>query len=267
MKRTLTVATVGVALLAASGLAWAAAGFSDVRHDHHRVEDIRFVSQQGWFRGYPDGTFKPEKDITAGQMALVLERAFDGMTRAQFASFIRAGQAALAANPDPPPRPPESVARTDCLEQARPRNVTGVSIDYSINPWVRTPWVQTEGPNSLRLEYHHDHIFTQRADGSGWCAVAVREARSWSSDASSYFGLACWSSRAKNWRPHPWGGVWVRLNGTGPITLGSIDVDFPAVANECVAVDADPSLYVNLLCTGELSHLEAVRDSDTCNPP
>lgn len=264
MKRTLIVAAVGVALLAASGLAWAAAGFSDVRHDHHRVEDIRFVSQQGWFRGYPDGTFKPEKDITAGQMALVLERAFDGMTRAQFASFIRAGQAALAANPDPPPRPPESVARADCLEQARPRGVTGVTIDYSVNPWVRL-----EGPNSHRLEYHHDHIFTQRADGSGWCAVAVREARSGSSDASPYFGLACWSSQYKNWRPHPEYGqdVWVQPNGTGPITLDSIDVDFPAVANECVAVDADPSLYVNLLCTGELSHLEAVRDSDTCTPP
>ncbi len=71
----------------------------------------------------------------------------------------------------------------------------------------------------------------------------------------------------KNWRPHPEGDVWVQPNGTGPITLDSIDVDFPAVANECGAVDADPSLYVNLLCSGELSHLEAVRDSDTCTPP
>ena len=54
--------------------------------------NLLIVLRMGWMKGYSDGTFKPSRDITAEEMAIALNRAFpDGMTRIQFASFLRGG--------------------------------------------------------------------------------------------------------------------------------------------------------------------------------
>ena len=37
--------------------------FSDVPEDHPRRADITFVADRGAFQGYPDGTFRPERNI------------------------------------------------------------------------------------------------------------------------------------------------------------------------------------------------------------
>ncbi len=68
--------------------------FSDVPEDEDNIRraDIQFVAEEGWFAGYPDGTFKPDRNISPDQMTTVLTRAFgEGITREEFASFLRWG--------------------------------------------------------------------------------------------------------------------------------------------------------------------------------
>ena len=66
--------------------------FSDVPDDNPHLEDINFVAGERWFVGYRDGTYKPDQKISPSEMARVLTRAFDeGLTRAEFASFMVAG--------------------------------------------------------------------------------------------------------------------------------------------------------------------------------
>ena len=87
--------------------------FRDVREGHQRSADIQFVAdtERGWFSGYPDGTFQPERTITPKQMTAVLERVFpDGTTRAEFAAFVRGGhwyiqggRWVIPIDPSPPP--------------------------------------------------------------------------------------------------------------------------------------------------------------------
>ncbi len=48
--------------------------FSDVRASHWAAEYIRVAVEQGWFQGYSDGTFRPEKTITTEEAAAALLR-------------------------------------------------------------------------------------------------------------------------------------------------------------------------------------------------
>ena len=66
--------------------------FSDVESDNPHWDDIVAVARERWFLGYADGSYKPDKNISPSEMAKVLSRAFDeGITRAEFASFMVAG--------------------------------------------------------------------------------------------------------------------------------------------------------------------------------
>ena len=89
--------------LAAAGIAAAASSsFSDLPNDHPQRSDIEYAVEQGWFQGYGDGTFKPDRAITQAQIATVISRAFpEGSTRADLATFLRGGADRLAATPDP----------------------------------------------------------------------------------------------------------------------------------------------------------------------
>lgn len=82
-----------LALVAAAGGAARGEGrFPDVADDHRRRLDILFAAEQGWFRGFPDGTFRPDVPVADGQLVEVVRRAFpDGLTRAQLAEFVVAG--------------------------------------------------------------------------------------------------------------------------------------------------------------------------------
>ena len=74
----------------------ASAGFTDVPDTHPQAEDIDYAVERSWFRGYPDGSFRPDQAITAAQITTVLQRAFPtGSTRAQLAAFMRNGRQAL----------------------------------------------------------------------------------------------------------------------------------------------------------------------------
>ena len=91
MKRIITALTA--AALGLCAVAWAQGQFSDVPADHRHLTDIETVADWGGYSGYSDGTFRPDQKIRADQMATVLGRVFpEGMTRAEFASFLVGGK-------------------------------------------------------------------------------------------------------------------------------------------------------------------------------
>ncbi len=85
------------ALAAVSGLSAGSQTppFSDVDQSHPRYQDIFHAAEQGWFQGYPDGTFQPDRPITPTQLARIIERARSDLTRSGAAVFLRAGVHAL----------------------------------------------------------------------------------------------------------------------------------------------------------------------------
>ena len=82
---------------AGEGCGWPV--FSDVGETHPRHWDVKYASDYGWFQGYPDGTFRPDRTVTAARTSLVLRRAFpEGASRADLATFMREGSRALDGN-------------------------------------------------------------------------------------------------------------------------------------------------------------------------
>ena len=58
--------TAGLMLAALAVVSGLSAGsqtppFSDVDQSHPRYADIFHAAEQGWFQGYPDGTFQPDR--------------------------------------------------------------------------------------------------------------------------------------------------------------------------------------------------------------
>ena len=71
-------------------------------HEGHEDEvdaSVAYAAARGWFRGYPDGTFRPDRVITDRQTETVLGRAFpQGLSRAEGAAFVRHGNRAVIAH-------------------------------------------------------------------------------------------------------------------------------------------------------------------------
>ncbi|MFB5662705.1 S8 family serine peptidase [Alteribacillus sp. HJP-4] len=51
--------------------------FRDVSEEFYAAGYIGYAVEEGILRGYPDGTFQPNRPITRGQMASIVENAFD----------------------------------------------------------------------------------------------------------------------------------------------------------------------------------------------
>ena len=87
------VAAAAAAALMGIGAGWVLGqtSFNDVPESDQRSEDIGYAAAQGWFRGYPDGSFRPDRPISEQQLARVIRRAHPGMTRGDAAVFIRGG--------------------------------------------------------------------------------------------------------------------------------------------------------------------------------
>ena len=95
----LLAAALGAGMFTA-GAARGADDFTDVPASHPQRDAILFAVEQGWFRGYPDGTFRPDRAVPDHRLATVVRRAFpEGAGRADLAAFIRAGARALPAPP------------------------------------------------------------------------------------------------------------------------------------------------------------------------
>ena len=107
MKRIMIAMVAVTALVGAAASVTAQGegeGFPDVPPDHSRAIDIAQAVELGGYGGYPDGTFRPDQNITPKQMATVIQRIYereDGttMTRGEFASFIIGGGGRLWNNP------------------------------------------------------------------------------------------------------------------------------------------------------------------------
>ena len=71
--------------------------FGDVPDTHPDSDAIAYAVAKGWFRGYKDGTFRPDTSITGDHIDVVLRRAFpNGSTRADMATFLVGGAAAVS---------------------------------------------------------------------------------------------------------------------------------------------------------------------------
>ena len=97
MNKIRAAAVASLALMMVATVVIAQQGrFSDVPDYHPDASAIEQATEAGWFQGGEDGLFRPNDNITAGQMSRVLERAFpDGLRRGQFASFMVAGHTTL----------------------------------------------------------------------------------------------------------------------------------------------------------------------------
>lgn len=102
MRRTIAaVIAFGLASLGAPAFAQPfPTEFPDVPSDHPREDDIEYAAERGWFRGYLDGTFKPDLTLTPSLITLVIDRVFEavseeGVTRLDAALFMQHGNRAL----------------------------------------------------------------------------------------------------------------------------------------------------------------------------
>ena len=90
-SKVTALAAAGVLMGIGAGLVLGQTAFNDVPDSDPRLEDINYAAAQGWFRGYPDGSFRPDRQITETQLAQVIRRARPGLTRGDAAVFVRGG--------------------------------------------------------------------------------------------------------------------------------------------------------------------------------
>lgn len=121
MRKWMAVAAIVV--VAIPGVVWAATTFTDLDETHPQYDDIAYAVEQGWFAGYPDGTFRPDRRLTTRQAVTVFERAFpQGVSRADLASILRAGEERLTATSTTAATSDDVWCAADdsyCLEEAR----------------------------------------------------------------------------------------------------------------------------------------------------
>ncbi len=93
MKTRVAVAAAAATALMGIGvgLVLGQTTFNDVPDSDPRSEDIDYAAAQGWFRGYPDGSFRPDRQISEDQLARVIRRAHPGLNRGDAAVFLRGG--------------------------------------------------------------------------------------------------------------------------------------------------------------------------------
>ena len=55
----------------------AEAPFSDLKEDWYRTA-VGYMSDSGWIQGYPDGTFRPDREVTRAEAAVMIGNALSG---------------------------------------------------------------------------------------------------------------------------------------------------------------------------------------------
>ncbi|RNF39641.1 S-layer homology domain-containing protein [Planococcus salinus] len=123
MKKLSVVAVV----LLVFGLAAPVQGASDLPESHGFYEEMDYLLDRGVLQGYPDGTVRPDEEVTRGEAAIMIGRLkeFDGTQRATEFSDVSANQAAsgyiaaaaeaglIQGHTDGTYRPYESITRGD----------------------------------------------------------------------------------------------------------------------------------------------------------
>ena len=70
LKALLSLAVVAFGIMPAIA-------FPDVNSDHWAAAEIKLLSEQGVIVGYPDGTFKPDDNVTRAEFAAMAIRALN----------------------------------------------------------------------------------------------------------------------------------------------------------------------------------------------
>ena len=155
------------------------ADFDDVAESHPQSGDIAYAVEKGWFQGYPDGTFRPDRTITPTQITTVASRSFPaGSTRADLATFMRKGNQALNDLTPPTTSSPRKIAYTVPIydssgdqvareswvaesDGSSARRLIGdLPADYDSWRW----W----SPDGERIAYQMgEELWVEQADGSG----------------------------------------------------------------------------------------------------
>lgn len=81
MKRQFATMLASTAVLGVT-TAFAANPFSDVTPDSWAYQSVSQLASAGIINGYPDGTFKGQKDITRFEMAQMIAKAMANQDRA-----------------------------------------------------------------------------------------------------------------------------------------------------------------------------------------
>ena len=96
--RTRLIVTTMLAVVLAAPLV-ASGGFWDVPQDGSPLAEAVYYSRDnGFFKGFPDGNFRPDQVMTETQYIKVAERLynrFDSWTRADWAQLLYAGLPSL----------------------------------------------------------------------------------------------------------------------------------------------------------------------------
>lgn len=71
-------------------------GFSDLQPHHSFYEEIVFLENEGFINGYPDQTFRPDREVTRAEAAIMLGKTFElnGEQRESSFSDVSAGHKA-----------------------------------------------------------------------------------------------------------------------------------------------------------------------------
>ena len=139
------------------------ADFDDVAESHPQSGDIAYAVEQGWFQGYPDGTFRPDRTITPTQIATVISRSFPaGSTRADLATFMRRGSQALNDLTPPPSKIAYTVPKYDSLGD-----------QVALELWV----ADADGSGTRRLTDDFDWLYWSPGGDRIAYGVVVRDFR------------------------------------------------------------------------------------------
>ena len=149
--RKLISAIAAIAALAAGATAFAQSAYRDVPDGHPRASDIDVATALGAFQGGTDGSFNPDGRITTRQMERVLSRLYpEGITRAEFASFVVAGNKVLDAPitaPAPAPAAAPAAAPITAPAAATTTTTTAVELELprqsaEVDPgsYIRRTW-------------------------------------------------------------------------------------------------------------------------------
>ena len=76
VSRVLALSVCVAAILSLSVTALGAGVYGDVLPEDGFPDAIAYVSERGYMNGYPDGSFRPDGDVTLRQFATVLGRVF-----------------------------------------------------------------------------------------------------------------------------------------------------------------------------------------------
>lgn len=200
--RRIVLAFLVVGLLATG--AWAQTRFPDVPADHEHAAAIEYAAEKGWFAGYDDGTFRPDRTLSANQATTVFGRAFpDGVTRAEFANILYIADGNLPAAPTTTSATQEPTAQ-DCTDaiclvdhywfgSGYDNSVDNYAVKFRVNQSCSSLYVEVQllDSNDRRIGERGNELLSNPSIGREF-TVEVRYINDWDSFVSFEWEYTCY---------------------------------------------------------------------------